>query len=132
MNYRDKYFEENKSENGWYTCAKCGKKFRKKDIDVDHIVPQKLRKKDKLYNFDGLHNLQCLCKHCNRSKKDNTDGVIKNLVTHNVKRVIKNLKGAVTSIFKDDSKTKITAKNSATSKNKTSTTAKNSTKQKSK
>ena len=120
MNYRDKYFEENKSENGWYTCAKCGKKFRKKDIDVDHIVPQKLREADPFYSFDGLHNLQCLCKHCNRSKKDNTDGVIKTLVKHNAKRAFKKFKGAVTGIFKSDSKPK-TKKTSATSKTKTAT-----------
>ena len=80
MNYRDMYFAENKSDHGWYTCAMCGKKVRKCDADVDHIIPQKYGGKDELYN------LQCLCKHCNRSKQASLKGVPTNLVTHNVKR----------------------------------------------
>ena len=29
MGYRDDYFKENKSNHGWYTCAKCGRNCRK-------------------------------------------------------------------------------------------------------
>lgn len=80
MNYREKWFAANKSDHGWYTCAKCGKKFHKCDIDIDHIVPQKYGGSDELYN------LQCMCKHCNRSKQAKLKGVASNLVKHNVKR----------------------------------------------
>lgn len=66
MGYRDTYFNKNDAydnNNGWYTCQKCGRKFRKGDMDIDHIIPQK---------FGGSSsewNLQCICKHCNRSKQ---------------------------------------------------------------
>ena len=37
MGYRDDYFKENKSNHGWYTCAKCGRKLRKGDsYDSNH------------------------------------------------------------------------------------------------
>ena len=65
--YREAWFENNASNHGWYTgwytCAKCGKKIRKADVDIDHIIPQKHK------GSDNLWNLQCLCKHCNRSKQ---------------------------------------------------------------
>ena len=64
MGYREDYFEHNKSNHGWYTCVRCGGKFRKSEIDVDHIIPQKYG------GSDHLNNLQCMCKHCNRSKQD--------------------------------------------------------------
>ena len=63
MGYRDKHFEENKSNHGWYKCKRCGKSFRKEDIDVDHIIPQKYGGPDNSFNLQGL------CKHCNRSKQ---------------------------------------------------------------
>lgn len=62
MSYRNNFFDENDSNHGWYTCAKCGKKLRKGDVDVDHILPQKYG------GSDNTHNLQCLCVSCNRSK----------------------------------------------------------------
>ena len=40
MGYRDIYFDRNKSNHGWYTCVRCGKKLRKSDVDIDHIIPQ--------------------------------------------------------------------------------------------
>ena len=90
MNYREKYFAANKSDHGWYTCAKCGKKFHKCDIDIDHIIPQKYGGSDELYN------LQCMCKHCNRSKQAKLKGVPSNFVKHNLKRaankILDNLK----------------------------------------
>ena len=42
---------------------KCGRKFRKGDMDIDHIIPQKFGGQDSEWN------LQCICKHCNRSKQ---------------------------------------------------------------
>ena len=37
MGYRDTYFNKNDAydnNNGWYTCQKCGRKFRKGDMDI--------------------------------------------------------------------------------------------------
>ena len=39
-NYRKVGLETNYSNYGWYTCVHCGRKFRKGDIDIDHILPQ--------------------------------------------------------------------------------------------
>ena len=62
----------------------------KRDIDIDHIIPQKYGGSDELYN------LQCMCKHCNRSKQAKLKGVPGNFVKHNLKRaankVLDNLK----------------------------------------
>ena len=33
------------------------------DMDIDHIIPQKYGGRD------SVLNLQCICKHCNRSKQ---------------------------------------------------------------
>lgn len=66
MSYRDVYFNKNDAydnNNGWYTCRKCGRSFRKGDMDIDHIIPQKY------HGSDSERNLQCICKHCNRSKQ---------------------------------------------------------------
>ncbi len=63
-NYRQIWFDNNKSNYGWYTCVRCGKKLRKGDVDIDHIIPQSLGGKD------NRNNLQCMCRHCNRSKKN--------------------------------------------------------------
>lgn len=64
------YFPQNK---GWYTCVRCGKKFRWKDIDVDHIVPQSKG------GGDNAYNLQPMCQHCNRSKGNKTNDTINDL-----------------------------------------------------
>lgn len=72
-NYRDKAFDNSTSNNGWYKCPKCGRSYRKSDIDVDHIVPK---------NHGGdnsRYNLQLLCKHCNRSKQDDTSDTMNDL-----------------------------------------------------
>lgn len=66
-NYRDIYFSNHESNHGWYTCVRCGKKLRKGEVDIDHIIPKNYGGKDK------LNNLQCMCKHCNRSKQDTID-----------------------------------------------------------
>lgn len=69
-NYRDTYFEKNPSNHGWYTCVKCGRKLRKGDADIDHILPRKYG------GIDSEINLQCLCVHCNRSKQADTRDVL--------------------------------------------------------
>ncbi len=86
MDYREKWFANNESNHGWYTCAKCGKKIRKADVDIDHIVPQKH------HGSDSLWNLQCLCKHCNRSKQASVDDTLPDLVKTNKQRAAKAVK----------------------------------------
>jgi 5-methylcytosine-specific restriction endonuclease McrA len=85
--YRKKYFDSNKGLFGRYRCNRCGKWFKKSDIDVDHIIPQSRG------GTDDLWNLQALCKHCNRSKqakmKDTPKDLIKNVVKINVKKLFK-------------------------------------------
>ena len=80
MGYRDDYFNANKSNRGWYTCARCGRKLRREDADIDHIFPQKHG------GGDGLDNLQCLCRHCNRSKRDSLRHVPSDYLANNVRR----------------------------------------------
>lgn len=62
--YRKRGLESASSNHGWYTCVKCGRHFRAGDMDIDHILP---RSKGGMGTRD---NLQCICKHCNRSKQD--------------------------------------------------------------
>lgn len=77
--YRTKYFNNTYSMLGKYRCAHCGKWFDKRDIDVDHIIPQSKG------GTDDLVNLQALCKHCNRSKQDDTSRTIPDLAGNIVK-----------------------------------------------
>ena len=65
--YRAKAFDNTDSNHGWYTCPRCGRKFRADDMDADHIVPQSRG------GSDSRYNLQLLCKHCNRSKGNDMD-----------------------------------------------------------
>ena len=63
VGYRDTYFNRNDAydnNNGWYTCKKCGRKFRKGDMDIDHIIPQKFGGQDSEWNLQcrrvcGIH-----------------------------------------------------------------------------
>lgn len=66
MGYREDYFKHNKGVNGKYQCVKCKKWFSKSDIDVDHRISKRLG------GTDDYYNLQAMCKHCNRSKQENT------------------------------------------------------------
>lgn len=85
MGYRTKYFDRNDAydnNNGWYRCVKCGRSFRKGDMDIDHILPKK---------FGGGNaevNLQCICKHCNRSKQASLHETPKDLM-RSAKRIVK-------------------------------------------
>lgn len=67
-NYRKRGLENTSSNYGWYKCVKCGRSYRKGDMDIDHIVPKSLG------GSNARDNLQCICKYCNRSKRaDTTD-----------------------------------------------------------
>lgn len=82
MGYRDDYFNDarNKSNHGWYTCARCGKKLRRGDVDIDHILPQSCG------GGDDLDNLQCMCKSCNRSKGNGIDGTLDDFKNNMIRR----------------------------------------------
>ena len=81
--YRQTFFRENPSNNGWYKCVKCGKSFRRDDIDIDHILPQKYG------GGNGIDNLQCLCKHCNRSKGASLRDTVPDYLGNNISRAKK-------------------------------------------
>lgn len=83
MGYRDDYFNDNKSNSGWYTCQNCGKKMRKGDVDIDHIIPQSYG------GSDNLYNLQCMCRYCNRSKRDSLDKTPRDLSRNAVRQTKK-------------------------------------------
>ena len=103
MGYRETWFEKNASNHGWYTCEKCGKKLRKGDVDIDHIIPQKHRGSDELWN------LQCLCKHCNRSKQASMKDTVPDLAKTNGKRAVKAVKKSLQSVGKSIAKSVTTA-----------------------
>lgn len=85
MGYRDNYFSEHKSNYGWYTCVRCGKRLRKGDIDIDHIIPQSYG------GSDDISNLQCMCRHCNRSKQDSIRDTVPDYARNNIELAKKKL-----------------------------------------
>ena len=72
-NYRRRGLENTPSNNGWYKCVKCGKSYRASDMDVDHILPKSCG------GGNNRENLQCICKHCNRSKGADTSETMADL-----------------------------------------------------
>ena len=62
-NYRETGLTNASSNYGWYTCVKCNKSFRKGDMEIDHIIPKSKG------GTNSRFNLQCICRHCNRSKQ---------------------------------------------------------------
>ena len=72
--YRNIGLSNESSNYGWYQCIKCGKSFRKGDMDIDHIVPKSKG------GTNSRYNLQCICKHCNRSKRDDTSDTETDLI----------------------------------------------------
>lgn len=62
--YRTIGLQNTRSYNGKYECIRCHNFFSEGDVDIDHIIPQKYG------GTNSRYNLQCMCKHCNRSKKD--------------------------------------------------------------
>lgn len=83
MGYRKNYFDDemNKSNHGWYTCVRCGRKLRKSDVDIDHIVPQSCG------GSDNVENLQCMCRNCNRSKGNGMDGTMDDFKNNQIRRM---------------------------------------------
>ncbi|MBR1771797.1 MAG: HNH endonuclease [Lachnospiraceae bacterium] len=71
--YRKIGLDNAESNHGWYTCVKCERSFREGDMDIDHIIPQSKGGDSTRYN------LQCICKHCNRSKRDDTSETAQDL-----------------------------------------------------
>ena len=86
MGYREDWFNNNESNHGWYTCVRCGKKLRKGDVDIDHIIPQHYG------GSDDLNNLQCMCRSCNRSKQDDIGlHTIKDYTRNNINNTSKKI-----------------------------------------
>ena len=69
MGYRENWFKANRPVAfGKYRCVRCGKLYPKDQIEIDHRIP----KRDG--GTDALWNLQPMCRHCNRSKRDRQSG----------------------------------------------------------
>ena len=81
--YREKWFENNKSITGRYKCVRWGKRFKKEDVDIDHILPKKYG------GSDHISNLQCLCRHWNRSKQADLDDTLKDYTKNAVRNTVK-------------------------------------------
>ena len=73
VDYRARAFENTQSVSEKYQCVRCKRWFAPGDIDIDHIVPQSKGGDSTRYN------LQCMCKHCNRSKRDDTSDTQRDL-----------------------------------------------------
>lgn len=70
MGYREKWFQHHRPNIfGKYRCVRCGGWFRKDQIEIDHRIP----KRDG--GTDDLWNLQPMCRHCNRSKRDRQSNI---------------------------------------------------------
>ena len=70
MGYREDFFKANPGtkipgKRGLcWRCINCGGWFPKSEIDVDHRIAKRLG------GTDDIWNLQSMCKHCNRSKRE--------------------------------------------------------------
>lgn len=94
--YRDSWFENNDSNNGWYTCIRCGKKLRKGDVDIDHIIPQSRG------GSNDINNLQCMCRTCNRSKQDDIDlNTVSDYARNTSQNATKNVKKKIDGFLKN-------------------------------
>ena len=63
--YRELWFKNNKPNLfGKYRCVSCGGFFNKTEIEIDHRIPKRKG------GTDDLWNLQPMCRHCNRSKRE--------------------------------------------------------------
>ena len=85
MGYREDFFKNTPSYMGKYQCQRCGNWFPKSEIDVDHRIPKRHG------GTDDLYNLQAMCKHCNRSKQNNLNGVGSDLLINVGKNIVKNM-----------------------------------------
>lgn len=85
-NYRNNFNEDKRGNYGWYTCAGCGKKMRRSECTVDHIVPQ---------SWGGWHsgdNLQPMCQSCNSRKRDSIRNTMPDYMKNNADRAISKMK----------------------------------------
>ena len=64
MGYREEFFKHNQGIYGVWFCARCRKRLKKSEVEVDHIWPQSKSGPD--HHF----NLQSLCRPCNRKKSN--------------------------------------------------------------
>jgi len=64
-----------------YRCSICGKRFRKAQLDVDHIIPVRLG----VDPFDK-RNLRVLCRSCHRAKTALDASVLKPLKGSNISK----------------------------------------------
>jgi len=83
----EKCMDEFNRDNSWYfvrkdvlrrdnyRCRICKKRFRKKELDVDHIIPVKMSSRD-VFN---KKNLRTLCKECHKAKTKLDRSVSKDL-----------------------------------------------------
>lgn len=95
MDYRKLWFDNNKPNpiNRKYRCVSCGHYFSKKDITIDHIIPQS--RLAYLPVKDVLINLQPMCRSCNSSKGNRMrgTGIMGDLVRNTVKTAFKQATG---------------------------------------
>lgn len=76
-NYRSTYFKFNKAP---YRCAYCGRRLKRENLEVDHLVPVAKAKSNMLVKFylalcgipniNDKRNLVSSCMRCNRRKSD--------------------------------------------------------------
>ncbi len=71
----EKCMEEFNRNNSWYfvrkdvlrrdgyRCSICKKRYRKADLDIDHIIPIQ-----KMKDFFNKDNLRALCRSCHKAK----------------------------------------------------------------
>lgn len=84
--YRQTYFRYNlpnahpigKKRNTLWRCCYCGKKLKKREIEVDHLIPVYKAKRQRHWQKklpNGVNdktNLVAACRHCNRIKSSKT------------------------------------------------------------
>lgn len=86
MGYRETFFNNTPSIMGKYRCVNCGRLFPKSQIDVDHRISKRYG------GTDDLWNLQAMCKHCNRSKRErsSTGEITQTIITGAVSGLMDN------------------------------------------
>jgi len=79
--FRKAVLEKYEEEGSWFTCAHCGKRFKKSGVQADHVIP---RTNGGSFSID---NGQVLCIKCNQIKNDSEDRTDEDL-----ERIYKNKK----------------------------------------
>jgi 5-methylcytosine-specific restriction endonuclease McrA len=75
-------------------CSYCGKEIAYEDMQVDHYMPQRLRKFHNRYahiDFDGIDNLMPTCRRCNHYKRS--------LLPENFRKQMKTLHERIKKIY---------------------------------